>query len=100
MKTKLYGFSQDFEHPYEKPYQHLEPLTDALIKAGNEPTRKSIWYLTRDGWRSDFKLPLDFDLLEQLFEIPTTIQFLRDRDSIFCQNSWSQIRGAIGDERE
>jgi hypothetical protein len=99
MKRKLEPFSQNLDRLYDRPYEHLEPITDALIEAGNKPTEESVWYLSRDGWRSDFEYPLDFDLLERLFEFPRTINFLKHRDAIFCQNSWSEIRGSITDSK-
>ena len=95
MKTRIQPFSPNTERPYEKPYQHLEPIVQALIRAGNEPTKTSVWYLTRDGWRSDFKGPLDFELLRKLFDFPETIRLMEDRDKIFCQNSWIEIKGNV-----
>lgn len=95
MKTKIQPFSPNVERPYEKPFQHLDPVVQALIHAGNEPTNNSVWYLSRDGWRSDFKNPLDFELLRKLFDFPETIRLMEDRDKIFCQNTWIEIKGSV-----
>lgn len=95
MKLKIQPFSPNVERPYAKPYEHLEPIVNALISAGNKPTNKSVWYLSRDGWRSDLTDPLDFALLQELFDFPETIKLVESRDKIFCQNSWIEIRGSV-----
>jgi len=95
MKTVIKQFSPNLKRPYEKPYEHLQPIVEALIASGNEPLNSSVWVQSRDGWRSDFKRPLDFNLLNELFEFPKSIKLMNESDKIFCQNSWIDIRGNI-----
>lgn len=78
-----------------KPYEHLEPIVDALIEAGNKPTQSSRFYQARDGWRCDLKKPIDFKLLKERFEFPESIILSEPLDKIFCQNSWVEIKGNV-----
>jgi len=77
----------------KKPFSHLEPIVDALLVDGNELMTKSKFYLDRDGWRSDLKYPINFQLLNKEFEIPSSILLSEEHDSILCQNTWVEIKG-------
>jgi hypothetical protein len=74
----------------ERPYLHLQPVVDALIRAGNT-TYRSGFYLDPDGWRCDFAEPLAFDMLIAMFDFPDSIRVRRDFDAIHCLKSWSTI---------
>lgn len=77
------------------PYVHLEPLVDVLLAAGNEIAGPSKFYLDRDGWRADLRQPIDFQLIEERFDLPPSILLAKVRDSILCQNTWVEIRGGF-----
>ena|SRR5258708_5318338 len=79
----------------DKPYSHLMPIVEALIAGGNHPVRAEIFYLDRDGWRADFKEPLDFQLLREKFDFPETIILSPTMDKIYCKNSWVEIQGGM-----
>jgi hypothetical protein len=82
------------------PYTHLEPIVDALIRAGNEVSGPEKFYMDRDGWRCDLKRPIDFPLLQERFDLPSSILLSESFDSILCQNSWIEIEGSVPHSRQ
>ena len=74
------------------PYTHLIPIVELLIVAGNTSTHEG-FYFDRDGWRCDLVDPIDFDLIEKTFDLPSTILLSRENDSILCRNTWVEIKG-------
>jgi len=76
-----------------RPFSHLEPLIDALLEDGNELIKGSKFYLDRDGWRSDLKYPINFQILKDKFVIPSSILLSEEHDSILCKNTWIEIKG-------
>lgn len=90
-------------HNGAKPYTHLEPIVELLLASGNElsdplpsfPLQDKGFYMDRDGWKCDFKMPIDFKLVTSNFEIPPSIIISEKNNSIFCQKTWVEIRGNI-----
>lgn len=86
-----------------KSYTHLEPIVELLLAAGNElsdplpnfPLQEKGFYMDRDGWKCDLKMPIDFKLVSSNFEIPPSIIISEKNNSILCQNTWVEIRGDI-----
>jgi len=75
------------------PYTHLKPIVEALLDAGNESMYEKEFYLDKDGWRCDLKLPIDFVLVRQRFELPKSISLSSDHGSILCESTWVEIQG-------
>lgn len=86
-----------------KPYSHLEPIVEILLAAGNElsdslpnfPLEGKGFYMDRDGWKCDLKMPIDFKLIASKLELPASIVISEKNNSILCQNTWVEIRGGI-----
>jgi hypothetical protein len=72
-------------------YEHLDPIVDALIADGNEIVGEERWKKTKDGWLCVVKDPINFSLVKQLFELPSTINCYEDRGTISCATTWSAI---------
>lgn len=99
MKLKIVARAPDDQPPYE----NLRPLIEALLEDGNAfakplgghiPDRAG-FYLDRDGWVCDLREPIDFDLLEKRFDMPSSIRTNRPNSTICDDLSWVQIRGGI-----
>src|SRR5262249_7765012 len=65
------------------PYVNLLPLVEALLAHGNTLIFEGDpFLLTRDGWYCELRDPIDFDLIEATFVLPTTTICSRRRDGI------------------
>lgn len=83
-------------NPSARPvYLHLEPIVDLLLANGNELSREFRWGENRTGFYCFFKRPLDFDLIEKTFDIPSFVRFDREGDAIECDRTWATIRGGM-----
>lgn len=86
------------------PYGHLIPVVNFLIESGNhlsEPVNrfepnKFGFYQDRDGCKCDLAEPINFKLLKECFNFPTTILLNEKEDTVFCKKSWAEIRGNKG----
>jgi hypothetical protein len=87
-----------------KPYEHLKPIVQALISAGNRPSKAhgSVptdefgFYHDKDGWICVLSDPINFALIEADFELPPSIELNEEENTIFCRRSWIEIRGNLG----
>jgi hypothetical protein len=79
--------------PPDMPYGHLLPIVDALIVAGSVPVSDAKFFQDRDGWRCELTKPIDFDLVRQKFDLPSSILLSEEHDAILCQNAWIEIKG-------
>jgi hypothetical protein len=85
----------------EVPYAHLQPIVEALIEAGNEPSpavggrvpNRIGFYQDKDGWRCDLLHPIDFELLDRKFELPSSLSLNFGADSISDGLTWIEISG-------
>ena len=84
-----------FDQRSVRPYEHLEPLVDFLLDHGNKLARDYRWGENRTGYFCLLVNPLDFDLIESEFLIPSYIRLVRNSDAIECDKSWVTIQGAI-----
>jgi hypothetical protein len=92
MKTVIEPEARDPQHPY----RHLQPIVDFLEAHGNEiTTDKSGFYLTQGGWVCDFRHPIDYGLINDAFNFPSSIHFGKKENAILCDRSWAEIRGGI-----
>jgi hypothetical protein len=97
MKTKIVAEPASGE----APYAHLEPIVEALIEAGNEPSppigghvpNGIGFYQDKDGWRCDLLRPIDFELLHRKFELPPSLCLNPKANSISDGRTWIEISG-------
>jgi hypothetical protein len=75
------------------PYEHLIPIVDALLQAGNLVVGSSKFYRDTDGWRCDLKYPIDFEIIRRKFDLPSSILLSDNNDAILCQQTWIEIKG-------
>jgi len=74
-------------------YSHLEPVVDILLENGNKLARDYKWGENRTGFYCLLQKPIDFDLIERTFEIPSYVRLDRQSSVIECDLSWVTIRG-------
>lgn len=84
-----------FDRKSLMPYAHLEPLVDFLINNGNSLARSYRWGENRTGYVCFLAEPIDFDLIEKEFSLPSYIRLVRDTDTIECDKSWVSIKGGV-----
>lgn len=74
--------------------RHLDQLVDVLVLHGNSIQRGAAkWRSDQGGWYTQLEKPIDFDLIEKVFDLPSSIHLQRAYDSIFCAKTWCYIRG-------
>lgn len=83
-----------FDKRLIKPYEHLEPLIDFLLESGNELARNYRWGENRAGYFCLLEKPIDFELIEREFILPSYIRLMREADAIECDKSWVSIKGS------
>jgi hypothetical protein len=82
--------------PHVRPvYAHLEPIVDLLLTHGNRLAHKYRWGENRTGPFCHFSDALNFDLIENTFEIPPYIRLDRQNGSIECDQTWACIVGGV-----
>lgn len=74
-------------------YDHLEPIVSALLEHGNLLARSDRWGSTRDGFVCFLQKPIDFELVRELFDLPSSIVLAESKDLIGCEHSWATIYG-------
>lgn len=77
------------------PFIHLEPIVRALIDDGNATLATSWFSLDQDGWHCLLRDPINFDLLEEKFEFPESINLSREDDAILDTLTWVEIKGGV-----
>jgi hypothetical protein len=89
------------------PYEHLIPVVGALIASGNRLADSAAvdrqtsaglqagpyFYRTQGGWICLLADPIDFDLLRERFEFPSSVRLNEERDVIACDRTWIEIVG-------
>jgi hypothetical protein len=91
VKLKVEASSSGPAHPLA----HLERVVALLVANGNEPLSTPWFVLDRDGWTCLLRHPIDFDLLEATFDLPTSILISREHDSILDTLTWTEIKGGV-----
>ncbi len=84
-----------FDPSVRPVYSHLDHIVDRLLRNGNRLTRDHKWGENRTGFYCFLQDPLDFDLIENSFELPEFIRLNRQEDSIECDRTWASIRGGM-----
>ena len=86
----------DQPNEHEGPiYAHLEPVVDALLKAGNKLSRRQRWGSTKEGFVCYLEGPIDFALVRRDFVVPESIVLSEQRNLIACAKTWATIYGSI-----
>jgi hypothetical protein len=60
----------------------LDPVLDSLLDNGNELSTAYRWGSNPTGYFAVLKYPIDFDLVEARFELPTSVVLNRDYGEI------------------
>lgn len=82
--------------PSARPvYSHLEAIVDLLLTNGNELSRPYRWGENRTGFYCLLKHPIDFDLIEEMYIVPSFVRFDQENDAIECDRTWASIRGGM-----
>jgi hypothetical protein len=82
-----------FDSSVRPVYSHLEPIVDLLLAHGNRFAREYRWGENRSGFYCLFQYPLDFELIENTFELPEFIRLDRQNNAVECDKTWASIRG-------
>lgn len=82
-----------------RPYAHMLPIVELLLRHGNGLAENGPFYQDRDGWRCDLCRPIDFQLVRSSFILPSSIKLVPEHDSILCRNTWTVITGPNATER-
>jgi hypothetical protein len=83
-------------HPDLRPvHAHLEPIVDLLLASGNQLAHGYRWGEDRTGFFCHLARPIDFDLIEATFTLPSGIRLDRAGDVLECDLSWATIRGCV-----
>ena len=92
MKTAIAPVSSD----PSRPFLHLLPIVDFIVKSGNVFTQnRKGFYATQGGWMCDFVHEIDRAVVEEAFDLPSSVRFARTYNAILCDRSWSEIRGNV-----
>lgn len=71
---------------------HLTPILGLLEARGNSYDRSKALYRDKySEYQKEVSKPIDFDLIEESFEIPNFIVLDRRRKSVLCQTCWCAI---------
>ena len=76
-------------------YEHLQPIVEALLRAGNQLARKDRWGSTKEGFVCYLQDPIDFALVSSMFALPESIVLSQQRNLIACSKTWATIYGNI-----
>jgi hypothetical protein len=75
-------------------HSHLDAIVECLIRHGNKPKFSFVWGGDKDGFKCRMSNPLDFELIERMFELPSSVHLLREKDLVYCERTWASIAGA------
>lgn len=80
--------------PFVRPvYAHLEPIVDLLLANGNALALPFRWGENRTGFFCSLSKPIDFDLIETTFSLPSTVRLARVEGNVECDVTWACIQG-------
>ena len=78
----------------DEPFRNLLPIVSALVAHGNRARPPGTpFYRDRDGWRCDLEAPIDFVLIERMFDLPPTIELSRPWGTVLDRETWVVIEG-------
>ena len=75
-----------------QPFANMLPIVEALVQSGSK-TLDGGFLLNPDGWRCRVDRLIDFDLVKDAFELPSSIILSEEHDSILDRLSWCVIEG-------
>lgn len=73
-------------------YSLLDPVLDLLLSHGNELATSDRWCSNPTGYFALLKRPIDFDLVESKFDLPTSVSLDRSYGEIDYGNGTVVIR--------
>jgi hypothetical protein len=72
---------------------HLKPVLEFLVSKGNTYAKGPL-ETSKDGGRTrHMSGPIDFDAVEQWFDVPSFIKLAREHHGILCTRCWCDIVG-------
>ncbi len=76
---------------------HLRPILDLLASHGNSYDPSAPLYTDKGGGHtgSVTSHPIDFELIERTFEIPSFIELNRRLRSVVCRRCWCAIAESV-----
>jgi hypothetical protein len=79
-------------HDPDRPYEHLLPLVNALVKRGNA-VKPPGFSLRKEGWGCDLLLAIDTQFILSSFDLPDWVNVSPEFDTILDKKSWVAIEG-------
>jgi hypothetical protein len=80
------------------PFTHLLPLVQGLIDHGNPIAHPGPnggpFSPTQGGWVAYLTRRIDWDWVQQTFELPDLVRYDRKEDEIFDHKNWISILGS------
>lgn len=84
-------------------YAHLVPLVEALLEHGNEladpPSNGGVFGGDQGGPVAFLTKRIDWDWVQETFELPDLVRYDRGDDEIFDHKNWISIRGSVRKRR-
>ena len=81
-----------------RPYTHLVPLVEGLIDRGNElahpPPDGGVFSPSQGGWVAYLSRRIDWDWVQETFELPDLVRYDKNDDEIFDNKNWISILGS------
>jgi hypothetical protein len=81
-----------------RPFTHLVPLVQALLDHGNElarpPRDGGVFSPSQGGWVAYLRKPIDWQWLQETFELPDLLRYQAEDDEIFDHKHWISILGS------
>ena len=78
-------------------YERLVPIVEALVEAGNRLVHEDGdrgFIPQQDGYNAYLTDPIDFDLLERVFEVPDDLLLDRERDLLMDRRTFAMVYGS------
>ena len=80
------------------PYTHLVPLVEALVEHGNQladpPPDGGVFSPGQGGWVAYLRGRIDWDWVQESFELPDLVRYDPAQDEIFDHKHWISVLGS------
>lgn len=94
MKIKISGSEYSDTNLEGSVCSHLEPILNKLEEHGAKWDKSQKLKTDKGGaYTLKLKTPIDFNLIEDTFEIPHFIEISKEFNSIICRRCWCDIEG-------
>lgn len=86
----------EYDPNAEPPYAHMETIVDLLLANGNTLAKDVRWHNDMAATICFLTQAIDFDLIENHFELPSCIRLTKERGALECDETWRTIQGPVG----